>query len=137
MHTRRLTLHRIVSVFVVLSILATSFGIHPPRPVAAAAPRPDRLRLYLPLRLRQQGGGGTYRIYLPVIIRLYHPLYPSELVLTPGTGGVIGSGDGQVRVVFDPEAVTQTIRVRYRPIKPPSLPPDNLAVAGPAFEITA
>ena len=77
------------------------------------------------------------KLYLPVVLRDYRPPSKTEALIKPGIGGEIGSPNGKVRVVFHPEAVTQTVQVRYEPIDPPTLPPDDLGVGGPAFDISA
>ena len=78
----------------------------------------------------------TYTLYLPMVGAAYTPPAPIEAVIEPGVGGRIGSLDGKVIVIFHPQAVTQTVIARYTPMDPPALPPDNLAVGGPAFDVS-
>ena len=130
-------LNRVVSAIVIVTMLATSTGFLWLQPVEAGRAEPQsQVNVYRP-RGREQTSGPPFICYLPVIVRGYVPPASTEITLNPGTGGEIGSSDGKVRIVFDPEAITQTVTIRYREIAPPSLPPDNLGVAGPAFEITA
>jgi len=77
------------------------------------------------------------KLYLPVVMRDYRAPLPPETIIKPGVGGEIGSPDGKVQVLFHPEAVTQTVRVRYESVDPPTLPPDDLGVGGPAFDVSA
>jgi RHS repeat-associated protein len=124
-----------VSAIVVVSTVATSAGVVAVRPVTAAGPE-RRSRAYLPVRW-QGADDPPFAVYLPVVVRNYALPASNEAIIEPGIGGEVGSPDGKVRVVFGPAAVTQTVIARYTPIDPPTLPPGNLGLGGPAFDVSA
>lgn len=108
--------------------------------------------LYLPLRLRataqdvaaplgipllQASNNLTETVYLPLVMRNYAPPLPAEMLIYPGIGGTIGTADHRVQVMFTSVAVTETARVTFAEIAPPAQSPDNLAMAGQPFVVTA
>lgn len=135
MNTWKQWLNKVVSAIVVVSTVATSAGVVAVRPVAAAGPE-RRPSAYLPVRWRG-ADDPPFVVYLPVVVRNYTPPASTEATIEPGIGGEVGSPDGKVRVVFGPEAVTQTVIARYTPIDPPTLPPGDLGLGGPAFNVSA
>ena len=128
---------RVVLTMAVLSIMVILIGSTAVQLIKAAEPEP-RSDADPRARWREPDSDDLeFFVYLPVVTRNYVPPAASEVTLEPGVGGEIGSPDGKVRIVFDPEAITQTVTVRYQPIEPPALPPHNQGVAGPAFELAA
>lgn len=130
------------------------------QPVAAAGGNPTAGQtgaltsrsLYLPLRLYtaapsedvsseipalQASDGFTATVYLPLTACNYTPPLPSELLIEPGIGGTVGTPDHRVQVTFTSVAVTETARVNFEEIDPPVQSPDNLAMAGQPFVVTA
>jgi YD repeat-containing protein len=134
--TRRI--NQLLSLVVIVSMVIGSAGVMA-KPAAAAEPDANpQPGPYLPVRWRGQDTDDSDSfVYLPLVLRDYRPPAETEALIEPGVGGEIGSPDGKVRVVFHPEAVTQTVRVRYESIEPPALPPDDLGVGGPAFDVSA
>lgn len=79
----------------------------------------------------------SYTVHLPIVMRNYTSPAPIEAEIKPGVGGEVGSPDSAVHVKFTGAAVTQTVVARYESTLPPALPPDQLGVAGPAFQWSA
>jgi YD repeat-containing protein len=73
-------------------------------------------------------------VYLPLV---HASSLSDTAVIEPGVGGEIESPDGSVHVAFTTIAVTQTTQVKCVNVAPPTVPPNNLAVAGQAFSLTA
>ncbi len=85
----------------------------------------------------QASDGSTVMVYLPLVARHYTPPLPSELLIEPGIGGTVGTPDRRVQVTFTSVAVTETARVTFAEIDRPAQSPDNLAMAGQPFVVTA
>jgi YD repeat-containing protein len=140
MSSNKRLLNLIVSELVILAIVLSSvLRAAPLRPATAARPAP-------PVVERQEADTSPPEpskttadsfVYLPLVAQNYMPPAYAQALVEPGVGGQVGSPDGKVRVLFSPEAVTQTVIARYTPTTPPALPPGYLGVAGPAFDISA
>ncbi len=128
-------LYRLLSYLIIFAMIFQPVG------VALAATTPARQAPQGPADFpdpgRQPAAPASHSAYLPLVRDHYRPPAPIEAVIQPGVGGVIGSPDGSLHITFAPQAVTETITARLEWISAPSLPPDNLAVGGPAFRVSA
>ncbi|MBD3309493.1 hypothetical protein GF348_24150, partial [candidate division KSB3 bacterium] len=141
MNTWKRWLNKVVSVIVVTSLLMTNTGSALAQ-LSGVSSYTERVSTSESLEdesssQAQSAADMDHSIYLPLVMKNHAVAPPIETLIEPGLGGEISSADGKVRVVFHPEAVTQTVRVRYTPMEAPSLPPDDLGVGGPAFDVSA